>query len=103
MVTVPGSVTRFYGTSAYALDVLENHQITFVRVTLLNDPFDPYGFYETSFNGYVGLSQHILTNHPQDRGWFRAAVSPQSWGESERRVWAYMEALGRDTFVLCAS
>lgn len=103
MVTLPGSVTRFYGTSMYALDVLENHQITFVRVTLLNDPFDPYGFYETDFNGYIGLSQHIQTNHPQDRGWFRAAVTSQSWGEAGRSVRAYMETLRRDTFVLCTS
>ena len=47
----PATVTRFYGTADYALDVIRAKQIAFVHVSLLNDPFDPYCFFETDFEG----------------------------------------------------
>ena len=47
---IPQYVTRFYGTTDFALDVIQNKQIAFVHVSLLNDPFDPYCFWETDFS-----------------------------------------------------
>jgi len=46
---IPQQVTRFYGTVDYAMDVVANRQIAFVHVSMLNDPFDPYCFFETDF------------------------------------------------------
>jgi hypothetical protein len=102
-MTAPVGVTRFYGKPNFALDVLENQYIALVRVTLLNDPFDPYGFFETDFNSYVDLLKYVQKSHPHDRGWFRAHVTPQSWGSTERQLRNYMADLRRDTFVLCMS
>jgi len=45
----PQQVTRFYGTVNYAMDVIKNKQIAFVHASMLNDPFDPYCFFETDF------------------------------------------------------
>ena len=103
MITAPTGVTRFYGNMSFGLDVLENRQIALVRVTLLNDPFDPYGFFETDFGNYINLLKYVQTHHAKDRGWFRNHVTAQSWGKTERDLTAYMAGLRNDTFVLSAS
>jgi hypothetical protein len=102
-IKAPEGLIRFYSYPKFALDVLENRQIAFIRVTLLNDPFDPYGFFETEFKGYMELLSYVGENHAEDRGWFRTKVTAQSWGRSETDLRAYMDGLRRDTFVLCAS
>jgi hypothetical protein len=103
MITAPATVTRFYGNTCFGLDVLENKRVALVRVTLLNDPFDPYGFFETDFGNYINLSKYVQTHHPRDRGWFRVHVTAQSWGKTQRELEGYMAGLRKDTFVLCAS
>jgi hypothetical protein len=103
ITSIPASVTRFYGKTAFGFDVLENQEVALVMVTELNDPFDPYGFFETDFGNYIKLSKYVQTNHPQDRGWFRVHVTAQSWGRTQCELEAYMAALRTNTFVLCAS
>jgi len=62
----PAAVTRFYGTVDYALDVIRTKQIAFVHVSLLNDPFDPYCFFETDFEGkYQNLLRYVKQHHPR--------------------------------------
>jgi hypothetical protein len=68
MSYTPATLTRFYGNPCFGLDVLENLQVAFVRVTLLNDPFDPYGFFETEFDGYLDLFRYVQKHHPRDLG-----------------------------------
>ena len=53
MQTAPDHVTRFYSDPSFALDVLENQKVALVRVTLLNDPFDPAGLpsHPSALNG----------------------------------------------------
>jgi hypothetical protein len=87
------TITRFYGNTAFGLDVLENQQVALVRVTLLNDPFDPNGFFETDFDNYINLSKYVQTDHPHDRGWFRVHVTAQSWGKTQHEVEVYMAGL----------
>ncbi len=103
MMTAPVGVTRFYGNTDFGLDVLETQQIALVRVTMLNDPFDPYGFFETDFGNYIDLLRYVRANHPRDLGWFRVHVTAPSWGKTERDLQRYMARLRTDTFVLCAS
>jgi hypothetical protein len=98
-MTTPAGVTRFYANTNFGLDILENQQVALVRVTLLNDPFDPYGFFETDFGNYINLSRYIQKHHARDRGWFRVHVTARSWGKTERELKAYMAGLRRDTFV----
>jgi hypothetical protein len=103
MFATPATVTRFYGNTRFGLNVLEDQQVALVRVTLLNDPLDPYGFFETDFGNYIDLLRYVRANHPHDLGWFRIHVTAQSWGKTERDLQRYMTRLREDTFVLCAS
>jgi hypothetical protein len=103
MTDLPRAATRFYGDTRFAFDVLENQQIALVRVTLLNDPFDPYGFFETEFGNYIDLFRYVRANHARDLGWFRAHVTAQSWGKTERDLRRYMKGLRTNSFVLCTS
>ena len=86
-MTPPDRVTRFCGCVDFALDVLKNLRIAFIHVTMLNDPFDPYCFFETDFGGtYEGLLRHVKENHPHDMPWFRAHVCARSWGNAVKEL-----------------
>jgi len=100
----PATVTRFYGTVDYALDVIRTKQIAFVHVSLLNDPFDPYCFFETDFESkYQNLLRYVQQHHPKDMPWFRAQVTAVSWGKTVREIKQYLDALRKHTFMLSTS
>jgi hypothetical protein len=100
----PQQVTRFYRTVDYALDVITNRQIAFVHVSMLNDPFDPYCFFETDFgDSYQNLIAHVRKNHPRDLPRFRAHVTPQSWGQTVKDLKAHLRLVTATTFVLSTS
>jgi hypothetical protein len=103
MPYTPPGLTRFYSKPAFGLDVLENLQVALVRVTLLNDPFDPYAFFETEFDGYLGLFKHVVKEHPRDLGWFKVSVTSGNWRKTEDSLKDYMADLRRHCFVLCTS
>ena len=100
----PQQVVRFYGNVDYAMDVIKNRQIAFVHVSTLNDPFDPYYFFETDFgDSYQNLITYVRRNHPSDLPWFRAHITPQSWGQTVKELKAFLQT-GRETaFVLSTS
>jgi len=103
-ISAPPTVTRFYGTVDYALDLIRNKLIAFVHVSLLNDPFDPYCFFETDFAGkYPNLLRYVQRHHPKDMPWFRAQVTAQSWGETVRELKEYLDVLRKHTFMLSTS
>lgn len=102
--TDPATVTRFYGTADYALDVIRAKQIAFVHVSLLNDPFDPYCFFETDFEGkYPPLLRYVQRHHPKDIAWFRAEVTAVNWGKTVRELQEYLQNLRKHTFMLSTS
>ncbi len=101
---VPAYVTRFYGNADFALDVVANQQIAFIHTSLLNDPFDPYCFFETDFgDSYARLIQYVKEHHAADVGWFRTHVTPLSWITTVRQLKAHLEMVRRTTFVLSTS
>lgn len=101
---VPERVTRFYGNVDFAFDVLQNRQVAFVHVKMLNDPFDPYSFYETDFgDSYAGLIHHVKEKHPQDLGWFRGHVKPLSWESTVRDLKAHLRQFKANHFILSTS
>jgi hypothetical protein len=100
----PATVTRFYGTVNYALDVIRTREIAFVHVSMLNDPFDPYCFFETDFEGkYPNLLRYVQQHHPKHMPWFRAQVTPQSWGKTVRDLRAHLDDYRKHTFILSTS
>jgi hypothetical protein len=103
-ISPPPTVTRFYGTVDYAVDLIRTKQIAFVHVSLLNDPFDPYCFFETDFEDkYQNLLRYVQRHHPKDMPWFRAQVTAQSWGKTVRQLKKYLNALRKHTFMLSTS
>jgi hypothetical protein len=101
---VPVTVTRFYGTVEYALDLIRNRELAFVHVSLLNDPFDPYCFFETDFEGkYPNLLRYVQQHYPKHMPWFRAQVTPQSWGKTVRELRAHLDDYRKHTYMLSTS
>jgi Protein of unknown function (DUF2971) len=71
---------------------------------MLNDPFDPYCFFETDFgDGFQNLIAHVRKNHPRDLPWFRAHVTPQSWGQTVKDLKAHLQMVRETSFVLSTS
>jgi hypothetical protein len=57
---LPKHVVRFYGNVDFALDTVAHRQAILVHVSNLNDPFDPYFFFETDFGEkYSALLEYI--------------------------------------------
>jgi hypothetical protein len=100
----PQHVTRFYGNVDYALDVIANRQITFTHVSTLNDPFDPYFFFETDFGqSRERLLKHVKHSHPGDFVWFKKKVTAQSWDKAMKHVEAKIASWRDNTFVFSTS
>ena len=63
-----------------------------------------YCFYETDFEvKYSGLLRYVKTHHPDHMPWFRAEVTPSSWGKAVRDVFDYFKHLQQHTFMLSTS
>jgi len=100
----PERLTRFYGNTDYALDVIANRQITFVHISTLNDPFDPYFFMETDFReNYHELIKFVRTHHPRDLGWFQQHITPLSWLSTIKALKEKIESYRAGTFIFAAS
>lgn len=100
----PEQVTRFYGTVDHAIDVIEKRQIAFVHVSKLNDPFDPYCFFETDFgDAYQNVLAYVKKSHPRDLQWFRTLVTPQSWGQTVKSLKRHLQMVRETSFVLSTS
>lgn len=101
---IPQQVTRFYANVDYAMDVIKNRHIAFVHVSMLNDPFDPYCFFETDFgDSYQNLIAYMKKHHPRDLPWFRAHVTAQSWGQTVNGLKALLQDVRTASFVLSTS
>lgn len=101
---IPQQVTRFYGNTEFALDVIENRRIAFVHCSRLNDPFDLYCFFETDFGeNYNNLIKYVKSHHPANVRWFRTHVTPLSWITTVNELKAHLEKVRRTTFVLSTS
>jgi hypothetical protein len=100
----PQCVTRFYGNIEYALDVIKNQQITFVHTSMLNDPFDPYLFFETDFGeNRARMIKYIRSNHPAEERHFREVISPETWQKAMALAKSNLLQHQRDTFVFSTS
>ena len=101
---IPQQVTRFYSNIEFATDMIKNRQIAFVHISMLNDPFDPYCFFETDFgNSYQNLLKYIKEKHPSDMRWFRAHITPQSWGRTVHDLKVLLQTVRTTSFVLSTS
>ena len=101
--TLPATVVRFYGNVDYALDTIAHQQIIFIHASRLNDPFDPYFFFETDFDdSYEQLLAWVEKKHPDDLKWFRH-VTADSLGKAVDVVQTGMKNLRDTSFVFSCS
>jgi hypothetical protein len=99
--TPPDLLTRFYGNTLFATEVLAERKIAFVHTSKLNDPFDPYFFFETEFReDYQKLLQYIRTNHPKDFQWFINHVPKANWLRAVDELRKSLRAARERMFVL---
>ena len=97
---LPTRVVRFFGSTDYAHDALAHREATFVHVSKLNDPFDPYFALATDFGeDYSALLAHVEKRHPEDASWFRLAVTEDNWLSSVRDIREHMKTLSASTYV----
>ncbi len=100
----PDRVARFYGNVEFALDTNANRQLTFIHVSKLNDPFDPYFFFETQFDDkYDALISYVRTAHPNDFGWFIQNVPLERWNKTIDEIRTFLESMRQSTFLLSTS
>ena len=86
------------------LDVVANRQITFIRTSRLNDPFDPYLFFETDFDdNFARLNQYVERHHPQDAICFKNEVTQPRWNTISEAMKDHFETVRRTAFVLSTS
>jgi hypothetical protein len=101
---VPPRVVRFYGNIDFALDTIAHKQAILIHASKLNDPFDPYFFFETDFNeNYDRLLEYVRTKRPNDFGWFIQMVRPDSWQQSVDFVRKHTSDYKNNTFVFSCS
>jgi hypothetical protein len=79
-------------------------RITFIRVSLLNDPFDPYFVFETSFDAsYERLLDYVNRRSPEDLEWFTRRVPLEHWEISVQGIKTHMDNYRKSTFVFSCS
>lgn len=101
---LPKQVVRFYGNADFALEAIANRQLTFVHVSKLNDPFDPYFFFETDFeNKYNALLDYVNEKHPDDFTWFIQKALQEDWDKSVNDIHSYLESQKQKTYVFSTS
>jgi len=100
----PNSVLRFYGNVDFALDTLGTREITLINVSLLNDPFDPYFFFETDFEeDYKAFIDYVSARYPRELGWFLSEMTLEWWQQAVPKLRAYFKQLRQRLYVFSTS
>jgi len=101
---LPTYLCRFYGNTDFALDTIANRHVVFIHVTKLNDPFDPYFFFETSFEDrYDLLLDHICKSHSADFSTFINRWPMSEWTDALAQIHSYLDTMRRSTFMFSTS
>lgn len=91
MTKPPNQVMRFYGNVQYALECIALKQITFLHIDKLNDPFDPYFYFETDFNDdYQEIINFIQHNNKNDLLNFKQTLPEEKWERALKGMREYL-------------
>ena len=100
----PSQVLRFYGNIDYALDTIGAQEITLVHASLLNDPIDPYFFFETDFgDDHSALVDYVRAKHSNDFGWFLNEMTAEWWKTAVPKLRAYFLKLKESLYIFSTS
>jgi len=97
----PKFLARFYGNPEYAIEVIRDQKITFVHVPKLNDPFDPYFFFETDFNeSYEAIIQYVEKTSDVDMELLFKAIPPKLWSYRINSIKTFMQESRLSTYMI---
>jgi Protein of unknown function (DUF2971) len=96
---LPKLVVRFYGNLDFALDAISSRQIALIHVSKINDPFDPYFYFETDFNeDYDRLMAYVRDRHVADLDLFKRLRPEENWSQNMAAIKAYFQELRDSTY-----
>jgi hypothetical protein len=98
MTQPPQRVMRFYGNVQYALEPIAFKQITFLHIDKLNDPFDPYYYFETE--DYQEIINYIQQHHANKLIDFKQILPKENWERAVKQIKEYLDWSSNNTFVL---
>ncbi|QSR88578.1 DUF2971 domain-containing protein [Methylacidiphilum caldifontis] len=100
---IPSNVIRFYSEPKYALEVISNLEIAFIHSNLINDPFDPYFFFETDFDeSYQKLSEYIKRKYPSDYElWYKRCVTEDNWNRLIKEINEIPKSIKKSLYYFC--
>lgn len=90
---------HFFGKPQYALECIALKQITFLHIDKLNDPFDPYFYFETDCENYQALINHVQQHHQNDLHSFIQRLPKQNWESCVKGIEGYFNNLRNSTFI----
>ena len=97
----PLSLARFYRTTDYAVELLRDLSIALVRAPLLNDPFDPYFFFETDVSGgFQKFIKDIDAAYPGEGKRIRKVSGPMEWRKTMEGLQKIHKSFREHTYIL---
>lgn len=85
----------------YALDVLRSETLAFIHISKMNDPFDPYFFFELDFDGkYSSILNWAASVNHEGFSKFIQTVDQDMWTEVLNSIENYMEYMKKSTYLL---
>ena len=101
----PQTLTRFYGTLDFAMDLFRHRTIALVHVSKMNDPFDPYFEFLNDFGDRYGAILKWIRQNKDDGEvrWFKRAFPYDAWVQAVRRIRELNSGLRSSVFLFCAS
>ncbi len=97
----PRTLARFFGKPKYALEVVAEHKLTFIHTSKLNDPFDPYFYFDTDFDlDYRTMLDFVRKYHHRDFALFISEVPPERWPSRIQGIKQYLDRIKESTFMI---
>lgn len=101
----PAYLTRFYGGIDYGREVFQKKAITFIHVSLMNDPFDPYFEFINDFSdSYGAIIKWIRNTHgTKSARCFKRGVSYNDWDNAVKDIKQKNKNYRSNSFLFCTS
>jgi len=97
---MPQRVMRFYGKIEYALECIGFKEITLIHKDKINDPFDPYFYFEPDCNTYQDIINYIQQHHEKSLQQFTLILPKENWGSFINGIEEdYFKNLRNSTFI----
>lgn len=97
MTQQPQRLMRFYGNVQYALESIALKQITFLHIDKLNDPFDPYYYFETE--DYHDIINYVQQHHAKNLIYFTQTLPKENWERAVKQIQEHLNWNSNNTFV----